>query len=119
MQKIHLIIYITALIALASCGTERAMKKAEQHQAIGEYYDAAQQYRKAYQQTPAKERTERGQRAVKMARCYAKINQTQRAIPAFRNAIRYQQATLNDQLIYAGLLLKDGHATGEDTEGGA
>ena len=56
MQKSHLIIYITALFALASCGTERAMKKAEQHQAIGEYYDAAQQYRKAYQQTPAKER---------------------------------------------------------------
>ena len=116
MQKIHLIIYITALIALASCGTERAMKKAEQHQAIGEYYDAAQQYRKAYQQTPAKERTERGQRAVKMARCYAKINQTQRAIPAFRNAIRYQQATLNDQLIYARLLLKDGQYKAAEKE---
>ena len=108
MQKIHLIIYITALFALASCGVERAMKKAEQHQAIGEYYEAALQYRKAYQQTPAKEGEVRGQRAVKMARCYAKINQTQRAIPAFRNAIRYRQATLNDRLTYARLLLKDG-----------
>ena len=116
MQKIHLIIYITALFALASCGVERAMKKAEQHQAIGEYYEAALQYRKAYQQTPAKEGEVRGQRAVKMARCYAKINQTQRAIPAFRNAIRYRQATLNDRLTYARLLLKDGQYKAAEKE---
>ena len=116
MQKHHLIIYITALFVLASCGVERAMKKAEQHQAIGEYYEAALQYRKAYQQTPAKEGEVRGQRAVKMARCYAKINQTQRAIPAFRNAIRYRQATLNDRLTYARLLLKDGQYKAAEKE---
>ncbi|MBF1532146.1 MAG: hypothetical protein HXN98_00175, partial [Prevotella salivae] len=108
MQKSHLIIYILACLVLTACSLERAIKKGDQHLSIGEYYDAAVQYRKAYQQTPTKLLRERGLMAVKMARCYAKINQTQRAISAFQNAIRYEQATLNDKLIYAQLLLKDG-----------
>ena len=108
MQKSHLIIYILACLVLTACSLERAIKKGDQHLSVGEYYDAAVQYRKAYQQTPTKLRRERGLMAVKMARCYAKINQTQRAISAFQNAIRYEQATLNDKLIYAQLLLKDG-----------
>ena len=108
MQKFHLIIYILACFVLIACSLERAIKKGDQHLSVGEYYDAAVQYRKAYQQTPTKLHRERGLMAVKMARCYAKINQTQRAISAFQNAIRYEQATLNDKLIYAQLLLKDG-----------
>ena len=79
-QKLHLIIYtLTALILLSGCGAEQAMKKGDKFYALGEYYDAATQYRKAYSQTPAKERTLRGQRALKMAECYRRINYTQKA----------------------------------------
>ena len=92
---------------LASCGAEKNLKKAEKHLAIGEYYDAAAQYKQAYNKTPAKEREQRGRIARKMALCYNKINATPKAIAAYRNAIRYQQATAADQLQYARQLLKN------------
>ena len=59
-----------------------AMKKGDKFYALGEYYDASTQYRKAYSQTPAKERALRGQRALKLADCYRRINYTQKAIAA-------------------------------------
>ncbi len=51
--------------------------------------------------SPAKERDNRGKIALKMARCYDKINSTPKAIAAYRNAIRYNQASLDDRLAYA------------------
>ena len=85
------------IMLLTSCGADQAMKKGDAFYALGEYYDAATQYRKAYNGTPAKERTLRGQRALKMADCYRRINYTQRAIAAYNNAIRYKQT---DSLTY-------------------
>ena len=62
---------------LASCGADAYMKKGDQYFAIGEYFDAAEQYKKAYTNTPTKERTTRGQRAKKLAECYRRINFSQ------------------------------------------
>ncbi|WP_018462450.1 PorE family type IX secretion system protein [Segatella paludivivens] len=107
MRKFYIIYIYTALCLFASCGAERSLKKAEEHLALGEYYDAATMFRKAYQQTPAKNRNERGLYAVKMARCYAKINQTKRAIAAFLNAERYNHASNSDKLTLARMMLKD------------
>ena len=45
---------------------------------------------------------------MKLARCYTKINATPKAVNAYRNAIRYNQASLDDRLAYARLLLKNG-----------
>ena len=101
-------ILITVAMLLTGCGAEQAMKKGDKFYALGEYFDAATQYRKAYSQTPAKERTLRGQRARKMAECYQRINYTQKAIAAYNNAIRYQQT---DSLTYFHLaqqLMKNG-----------
>ena len=82
-----------ALLLLASCGgADVAEKKGDRFFALGEYYDAATQYRSAYQQTAAKDRADRGKRALKMAESYRRINYTQRAISAYNNAIRYHQA---------------------------
>ena len=64
--------------------------------------------KKVYTKTPAKERAARGKVALKMARCYDKINSTPKALAAYSNAIRYKQADLNDRLAYARLLLKNG-----------
>ena len=40
---------------ITGCGPEQALRKAEKHYAIGEYYDAAAQYKKAYSNTPSKD----------------------------------------------------------------
>ena len=81
------------LLLFWSCGTaDMAVKKGDKFYALGEYYDAATQYRKAYQQTPAKDRKTRGQRALKMADCYRRINYTAKAVSAYNNAVRYGQA---------------------------
>ncbi|MBQ4028284.1 MAG: OmpA family protein, partial [Prevotella sp.] len=49
----------------------------------------------------------RGKIALKMARCYEKVNQHTAAIAAYRNAIRYKQAMIPDRLQYARQLLKN------------
>ena len=93
---------------LASCGAEKNLKKAEKYMAIGEYYDAATQYKQAYTKTPPKERDRRGRIAGKMAECYRKINSTPKAIAAYRNMVRYNQATVADHLEFGRQLLKNG-----------
>ena len=99
---------VAALVVLSGCGAEQAMKKGDKFYALGEYFDAATQYRKAYTQTPAKERTLRGQRALKMAECYRRINYTQKAIAAYNNAIRYKQTDSLTHLRLAQQLMKNG-----------
>ena len=96
------------VILLAGCGADAAMKKGDKFYALGEYYDAAGQYKKAYSQTKAKERPLRGQRALKMADCYRRINYTQKAIAAYNNAVRYKQADSTALFHLGQLLLKNG-----------
>jgi len=98
-----------ASVLLMGCGAEQAMKKGDKFYALGEYYDAANQYKKAYSQTPAKERTLRGQRALKLADCYQRINYTQKAIAAYNNAIRYHQTDSTTHLRLAQQLMKNGN----------
>jgi len=100
---------VAALVVLSGCGAEQAMKKGDKFYALGEYFDAATQYRKAYTQTPAKERALRGQRALKMAECYRRINYTQKAIAAYNNAIRYKQTDSLTHLRLAQQLMKNGN----------
>ena len=100
--------FLAVALMLHSCAADNAMRKGEKFLAIGEYHDAAEQFKKAYTKTPTKERQLRGQRALKMAHCYRHISSTQKAISAYRNALRYNVATLDDRLDYARLLLKNG-----------
>ena len=83
MRKLIYILYLTICVTtMMSCGADQAVKKGDRFWAVGEYYDAAEQYKKAYTQTPNKERTTRGQRAKKLAECYRRLNQTNKAISA-------------------------------------
>lgn len=106
-KQYHIFFVIFVLLFLFSCGPERDMKKGEKFLAIGEYYDAAEAFKAAYNKTPAKEKTQRGQRAIKMAVCYEKINATQKAIAAYRNVIRYKQDDVETHLAFARQLLKN------------
>lgn len=103
-----LMAFLAVVLMLHSCAADNAMRKGEKFLAIGEYHDAAEQFKKAYTKTPTKERQLRGQRALKMAHCYRHISSTQKAISAYRNALRYNVASLDDRLDYARLLLKNG-----------
>ena len=109
IKTYHLLMaFLAVALMLHSCAADNAMRKGEKFLAIGEYHDAAEQFKKAYTKTPTKERQLRGQRALKMAHCYRHISSTQKAISAYRNALRYNVATLDDRLDYARLLLKNG-----------
>ncbi len=110
MRRLSIIVF-TALCAvlLASCGADQAMKKGDKFFAVGEYYDAAMQYRKAYTQTPSKERKTRGVRALKLAECYRRINMTAKAIAAYNNAVRYKQADSLTQFYLGQLHMRNGN----------
>ncbi len=107
-KNLYLIILTVVAALLTGCGAEQAVKKGDRFYELGEYFDAATQYRKAYSQTPAKERALRGQRALKMAECYRRINYTQKAIAAYNNVIRYKQADSLTHLHLAQQLMKNG-----------
>jgi len=94
---------------LTGCGADQALKKGDKFYALGEYYDASTKYRKAYSQTPAKERVQRGRIALKMAECYRRINYTQKSIAAYNNAIRYKQTDSLTQLRLGQQLMKNGN----------
>ena len=103
-----IISWIVIAVVMASCGADSAMKKGDKYFALGEYYDAATQYKKAYSQTPSKDRPLRGLRALRMADCYRRINHTQRAIAAYNNAVRFKQADTLSMFHLGQLLLKNG-----------
>ena len=110
MRKLSIIILtILCAILTVSCGADQALKKGDKFYAVGEYYDAATQYRKAYTQTPSKERTLKGQRAMKLAECYRRINLTNKAISAYNNAVRYKQADSLTQFYLGQLHLRNGN----------
>ena len=110
MRKITIIAFtIVCTLLLVSCGADQAMKKGDKFFAVGEYYDAAEQYRKAYTQTPSKERKTRGERALKLAECYRCINMTNKAIAAYSNAVRYKQADSLTQFYLGQLHMRNGN----------
>lgn len=110
MRKFVTIIYsVVAAMFLMGCGgVDLAMKKGDKLYALGEYYDAAEQYKKAYAKTPTKDKPSRGKRALRMADCYRRINYTQKAIAAYNNAVRFKQADTTALLHMGQLQLKNG-----------
>ena len=81
---------LCAVILLSACNAENYVKKGDAFFAIGEYFDAAAEYRKAYSRTPVKDKEKRGVRAWKMAECYRHMNFSAKAMGAYQNAIRFK-----------------------------
>ena len=101
---------------MVSCGAERNLKRGEKYLALGEYFDAANEFKQAYQKTPPKERERRGQIALKMALCYDKTLQTGKAVAAYRNVIRYKQDKIEEHLALARQLMKEGSYAAAEAE---
>ena len=109
MRKCHiLILSVVGALLLISCGADQAMKKGDKFYAVGESFDAATQYRKAYTHTPSKQRVLKGQRAMKVADCYRRIHFTTKAITAYQNAIRYKQDDSLTHLYMGQLHMRNG-----------
>jgi outer membrane protein OmpA-like peptidoglycan-associated protein/tetratricopeptide (TPR) repeat protein len=109
MRKCHiLILSVVGALLLISCGADQAMKKGDKFYAVGEYFDAATQYRKAYTHTPSKQRVLKGQRAMKVADCYRRIHFTTKAISAYQNALRYKQDDSLTHLYLGQLHMRNG-----------
>lgn len=78
------------ILLLSSCGGAK-LSTAHEQMARGEYFDAANTYRKVYNKlTKPDQRATRGEIAFLMGECYTKLGQSARASAAFQNAIRYQ-----------------------------
>ena len=91
MKRAGYILTLTLfLVLLSGCGAETNIKKGDAFFAIGEYFDAAAEYKKGYSRTAVKDKVKRGERAWKMAECYRRINYSAKAIGAYQNAIRYK-----------------------------
>lgn len=68
---------------------EKSIRRGDAALALGEYAEAAGQYRKAYNRTSPKEKELRGRIAYKMGDAYTRYGNVARAVGAFRNAERY------------------------------
>ncbi|MBR1839781.1 MAG: OmpA family protein [Prevotella sp.] len=108
MKHIAYIVTFAALILLAACNADTYEKKGDKALALGEYYLAADYYKRAYSQTRSVERNKRGERALKMAQCYERFNNAQKAVGAYRNAVRYKVADSEAMLHFGRQLLKTG-----------
>lgn len=114
-QKIWSSVTLTLLLLLCGCGTESVVRKADQSFALGEYYEAAALYKKAYTKTEPKDKVQRGERAFKTAECYRRINMTDKAMAAYRNAIRYHHTDSTMYKHMADLQLQRGDYKGAAT----
>lgn len=97
MKKWPLFFGIVVSLWLTGCSAESNVKKAEKFYAIGEYFDAAAEFRRAYMRTKPKEREKRAERAYKAADCFRRINYTARALGSYQNAARYNYP---DSIVY-------------------
>lgn len=97
-----------ALFMMVGCGADRNIKKGDKYLSLGEYYDAADQYKQAYRRTPPKQRELRGQVSRKLAYCYDRINSSAKAIAAYSNVIRYHQDDVETHEKLAANLMKQG-----------
>lgn len=102
------ILVVILLLGFVSCGADRNIKKGDKHLSLGEYYDAAEQYKQAYRRIPPKERKARGQVSKKIALANDYINSSAKAIAAYRNVIRYHQDSPETHLKLAENLMKQG-----------
>jgi peptidoglycan-associated lipoprotein len=98
---------VIASFALFSCKTAK-LSDAVAKEELGEYFDAAQIYKKVYAKTPSKEKALKGSVAFHMAECFRVTNNTQRALTGYQNAIRFTYKDSLSSLYAAQMAHKSG-----------
>jgi peptidoglycan-associated lipoprotein len=87
---LHIIILLSISILMISCGVSAQLKKADKRYDIGEYYSAADLYRKAQSGISSKERAKKAAVNLRLGDCYRTINNHKKAIRAYKTAIQYK-----------------------------
>lgn len=96
-KVIMVFVMAMTLGVITSCRQAKLSVANEQFEK-GEYFNAAQTYRKVYNKLTRREDRElRGRVAYQMATCYRRLNQAARAVASYQNAIRYQYP---DSMVY-------------------
>lgn len=90
-----------------SCKTVK-LKDADLKFANGDYFEAANMYRKIYRKIPPKDKDLRGVVAYRMAESNRLYNNLASAKPAYVNALRYEKSDTLINLQYARVLHKSG-----------
>lgn len=93
------------VICMIACKRVK-LSDADRHFARGEYFEAAEKYRKVYRKTSPKKRDLRGEVAFRMGESYRLINNPIRANAAYANAVRYNANYNTLHLQYARTLHK-------------
>lgn len=106
-QSVCPILTLFILIFFSSC-KQISIKKADEHFAKGEYYAAAEIYRKVYRKIPPKDKNLRGEIAFREAESYRLTNMPLQARSSYANAIRYNAKDSTLTLQYARTLHKIG-----------
>ncbi|MDR2843447.1 MAG: OmpA family protein [Candidatus Symbiothrix sp.] len=94
-------------LLLLSCKSAK-LSDAVAREERGEYFDAAQIYRKVYGKTSPKKTFLRGSVAFHVGECYREVNHPARALSGYTNAIRYKYADSTAVLHQAQMLHKLG-----------
>ena len=81
---------LAGAVQFTSCKTAK-MKDADEKYERGEYFAAAETYRKIYNKLRRKEdRYQRGEVAFMLGECYRHLNQSARAAASYQNSLRYE-----------------------------
>lgn len=90
LNKTYIILSLCTMALMPSCSVQQRLKRADKKYAIGEYYSAAEAYKKILPHI--KDKALKGQTAFKQGECYRYINHP-KASSAYAVAIRqkYQQ----------------------------
>ena len=88
-MRLQVALFLSLFLLFFSCKTAK-LSDAVAREERGEYYEAAQIYRKVYAKTSPKKNWLRGSIAFHMAECYRETGNAQRAFGAYTNSERYQ-----------------------------
>lgn len=101
----HSFLFLILVFGIISCNQVK-LTEADQQFARGEYYEAAEKYRKIYRKISPKKRDQRGEVAFKMGESYRLTNNPVRANSAYANALKYNSGNKTLHLQYARSLHK-------------
>ena len=96
--KTTYLLLMILVVLLSGCSTASRIRKADQRYEAGEYYVAAERYRKVQNKISSqKQRRLKSEISFKMGDCYRLINNHRSASRAFTSAIRYKY---DDPIVY-------------------
>ena len=105
------LLIVSTLLSFNACKSAKLSDAVEKEER-GEYYAAADVYRRVYTKTPSKKKFLKGNIAFRMGNCYRKINNSSRAQTGYQNAIRFGYTDSMTIFYYALMLQRNGNYTG-------